>query len=753
MHMYQRFGPNNCQKMVSDAVHSIRTQRPRAEMRRSARVLFSAGKFQAASLVAEDITTEHGDTPIDLVFLASCLRQNNNNNGAEIILRRCLEIAPDHTPARFALAQVLSQREEYDEAIAQAREALADEPASMKTAMLLGWLNRQTADLAGEQRAYGAAVAIDPTSVRAQLGLATASLGLKDNQTALNAVKATLIEEPGNQRAVGFKARLQTLRRKHIRALKAAGRTQDALTAAGQLIQDFGETAKDAVCLAECLGKTGDNETARSIMAAAAALEPENASVRLSIAKWYGEINETDQAIREAETALSLDQTSETAALLIGQLQRRTGNIQGERQAFMRAIAINPQSARALSGLAAIAQRSGDLADALAYVDAALAINPEFPPALRVRAIALASSNQPLEDQRAAFEAAIAAAPQDVLLLRTYADAMVAAGDTDSAVTILSKIETASDDPYQQTRFFARCANLLAKIDATDAATEWAKRAADSAAAFNRGHDAAQEIDLRIKQAQAAATTPPDIPFVRALLAAASGDARPDASTWALQRLHFGKLAASWSLVATQAGPDHPDPWGDVIDISELIAFQENKAPGPAMLVGGHIGPPVVLQNSFSRYAPNIHCLSSNAAFWLSREDSSGFILASVPNRAALSVFDRLRSGATVFVGADGMLGERGLHGEAFGFQTNWASGAATLARKTSAVVYGCHALWDERRIKIAITPGLPSKDVHTDDAWMEIFGRWYGDLLEGVLKTDPANYRPGSYRYFGLDA
>lgn len=739
--------------MPNDTIENLTAKPIRADMRRDARALFAAGEYENACVIAEDITTEYGDTPIDLVFLAGCLRQNQNDIGAEIVLQRCIEAAPDHAPARLALAQIYAQREDYPAAVTEAKTSLEYDPGSMKAAMLLGWLNRKTGDLANEQRAFAAAAKIAPTSMSAQMSLAQVSMRLDDSDVALTAVKAALAQEPENDRALTIRARIQTERRKQIRALQMAKHNEQALAAAGQLIQDFGETTEDAASLAECLGAVGNIDTAQSIMTAALTLEPENAKIRLTAAKWFGENGAADRAIEEAETVLRLDKTSEAAALLIGQLQRRSGNIDGEHWAFTRATEINPQSTRALAGLAAAAQRKGDLPDALMHSDAALANDPEFPLALRIRAVVLASIGQPIEDQKAAFESALAAAPKDILLLRTYADAMERAGDIDSAVNIMSRIESVTDDPYQHTRFLARNANMLAKTGATDDAKGWAIRAAEAAAGFNRERDVTLEIGHLTQQAIAAGTTPPDIPFERAILAAAATGVQSDGATWALQRMHFGRLAASWSVVATQSGPDQADPWGDVIDISDLIAFQKTKGPGPAMLVGGHIGPPVVLQNSFSRYAPDIHCLSSNAAFWLSRKDSSGFILAALPNQAALTVFDRLSSGATVFVGADGMLGARGLHGEAFGFRTNWAAGAATLARKTSAVVYGCHALWDGSRIKIAITPGFAANDAATDEAWLKTFGDWYGDLLEGILRTDPANYRPASYRYFGLES
>ncbi len=481
-------------------------------------------------------------------------------------------------------------------------------------------------------------------------------------------------------------------------------------------------------------------------------LAPDDPSVRLAFAKFLGENSKIAQTLKEAEAAAGLDPLSATASILVASLHRRTGNIVQAQAAFQRATERDPRSAPAFAGLAAMAHRLGDGDAALENAGRALALDPKSPSALRTRAIALAEGDALYEKQLAAFEAALLAAPRDLLLLRRYADTLLARGDAKGAVTVLSRSEAVTDDPFDHARMFGRCANILARSGDADAARVWASRAARAADDFNQSIHASIKTNALISQAQDISAGLPDIPFEQAMLSAArKANAELDDPDWALQRFNFGRLAAPWSLVASLAGPEMPDPWRDMVDDSALVAFNRERGSRPVLLTGGHIGPPVVLQNSFSRIAPDIHCLSSNSAFWLSRRTADRFIPAHFPSRAALAVFDRLRAGGTVFVGADGLLGARGLVGETFGMPKNWPNGAATLARKTSALVYGCHALWDGSRIRIAIAPGPDSRAFPSDEGWMAAFASWYGTMLQDILTADPANYRPGSCRCFGL--
>jgi hypothetical protein len=350
-----------------------------------------------------------------------------------------------------------------------------------------------------------------------------------------------------------------------------------------------------------------------------------------------------------------------------------------------------------------------------------------------MQAMILNDTDAPIAEKRAAFDKVLAASPDDLLLRRAYADALLAIGEVDAAFTTLTDFEPSSLRKYDLAKTYARSANILAKAESDEKARDWAAKAAEAADAHNAGVDASLKIKALIEQAKAGEAASSEIPFVQAMLQAAAQSGMRTLEQ-SVHRMKFGGLAASWSLVASLASPDKPDPWEGIVDDSALRAFVLDRGPEPALLAGGHIGPPVVLQNSFSRVAPGIHCLSSNSAFWLSRRSSDAFIPAQFPKRAALTVFDRLRGGGAVFVGADGLLGARGLAGQTFGLKTNWPTGAAALARRAGAKVYGCHALWEGERIRIAVLPG-PSSETFVDDAaWMTAFADWYGGILQDIL-------------------
>ncbi len=547
--------------------------------------------------------------------------------------------------------------------------------------------------------------------------------------------------------------KLLASRRRAARTFRAAGQMEKARTTAKSIVTDFGDTPQDALFLAACHSDLGDYAGAAAALHGVLEVAPSHLPARLALARALANQVDFPAAIVAAEAALKIDPLSMKAALLLGWLYRKTGNIEGERRAYKAAAAADPRSIRALVGQAAACRRLGRTQEALAQIESALELDPQHIAALCLRAFVLADAEADATVLEPAFSAAIAAAPESLLLRQALASARTERGDLSGAVEALAGADDVTTDPAGQARLRAKLSNTFLQMGEETLAREWAGRAADTAAVFNHGVIGCDRIEALSRQAAAVAPAMPDIPFERAMIESAQrANASERAVDWALQRLTFGRLAAGWTLISSLAAAHAPDPWLGLIDDGALRRFVEEKPNAPVLLVGGHIGPPVVLQSRLSRIAPDIHCLSSNGAFWLSRTVTDRFIPAHAPSRALLSVFDRLRQGDSVFIGADGLLGARNMSGQVFGHRTRWASGAAMLALRTSAVVVGCHALWQGDRMTISIVPGPKPREAVSPAAWLAAFSDWYSQMIEGILRADPANYRPNSYRYFGLD-
>ncbi len=153
-------------------------------------------------------------------------------------------------------------------------------------------------------------------------------------------------------------------------------------------------------------------------------LNPRHADTYLNLAALYATRNDPAQAqqtLLRARTASVSDPTIETD---LGLLDLARKNTAGARDAFTRALALNPRQSEALLGLGQLAYDAGDFAAAAAYYDRALAVRPEARLAKTIGAIRLYQLND-RPGARAAFARAIALSPPgdpDVPDLRALVD-------------------------------------------------------------------------------------------------------------------------------------------------------------------------------------------------------------------------------------------------------------------------------------------------------------------------------------------
>lgn len=546
-------------------------------------------------------------------------------------------------------------------------------------------------------------------------------------------------------------ARLQQLRAA-AKSLRAAGDPAAALAAAEAAAKASNGAATDLLTLAGCLAAAGGPREADVILKEITDRWPAYAPARLQLAKSLAARGDAKAAAKEAEAAYELGGRKPAAAIALARLLAKDGDLEGARIAFENAIAADKTLAPAHIGLAQTLAELGLFKPGLKAIDDALRIAPDHAGALRMRARLLAKGGGEPSAIGAAYAAAIAAAPAAPALALEQAEALKAAGDRKGEVEALQTAAAASESPLQRLRIATRAAGAHLALDDLPSARDEARLALAAAADCRNGQNPVQALEGLMRQAAAAPAPDAPSPVERAIVRAVKGRRDPERdASWAETRLAFGRLAAPFALRQTLAEEDAPDPWDGLVDETELLDFAREFRDRPALLVGGHFGPLLAAQDRLYRNAPDVICLATLSPYWLTRNDRTRLIPAGDPNRATLNIFDRLREGASVYIGADGDLGDRTLMGRVLGLSTSWPCGAADLSRLAGAELFGCAAVWDGPRIKVVVERGPDPAAVSNLDAWRVVFADWYGKWIEKLLIEDPANFRPGASQYFGL--
>ncbi len=190
--------------------------------------------------------------------------------------------------------------------------------------------------------------------------------------------------------------------------------------------------------MARALFVSGDRAGARREAESLASEAPQHAGARLLLASILGETQETRERaityahdVEQLATAASADERVE-AAVLVGQIEVRRDRITAAREAFDRALQIDPRSPAALVGAGTILYRQSSFTDALARFQAAQTADAEDIDAKLGIAMASISLNRP-GDARLVLEPLVSATSPDARVHFWLARALVAMNELQAA--------------------------------------------------------------------------------------------------------------------------------------------------------------------------------------------------------------------------------------------------------------------------------------------------------------------------------
>ncbi|RAK65411.1 tetratricopeptide repeat-containing sulfotransferase family protein [Phenylobacterium kunshanense] len=127
----------------------------------AAEALIAGQPADAHALLREAVEHRPADV-YALWMLGDVVSRGGRNGEAETLLRRCLDLAPGFTPARYALALVLTWRERLPEALSEADRLLTVEPANPMFLHLRASSLLRLGEEAAAAQAYAAVLAVHP---------------------------------------------------------------------------------------------------------------------------------------------------------------------------------------------------------------------------------------------------------------------------------------------------------------------------------------------------------------------------------------------------------------------------------------------------------------------------------------------------------------------------------------------------------------------------------------------------------------
>lgn len=308
----------------------------------SALLNVDGGAAKAREIVTGILESNPNDARA-LYLLSTAQRAGGDLPGAEETARKLIALEPTSVPGFSALAQVLSERHDY-QAIVDALTPFAAAAGATKgreaeSAMLLarlGFAHRQLGDDAQSIEAFERAQRLAPRNALFELYLVQAYLSGKRFDRATTFATEALARHPGDERFLRLQAQ----------ALSSSGKGADAI----KLLQD------------------------------ALTAKPDSQSLAVGLAAMHTERREYDAAIGVLQKAKAGAGEDETLTLQLASVFEEADRFADAEREFRGLLQRDPLNADALNGLGyMLADRGQRLPEAVELIQRALTVDPDNP--------------------------------------------------------------------------------------------------------------------------------------------------------------------------------------------------------------------------------------------------------------------------------------------------------------------------------------------------------------------------------------
>lgn len=277
-------------------------------------------------------------------------------------------------------AGALLGREKFDDAIADFTQAITLDPKNVLALSGRGMAYAMKGVQAAATRDEDAAVAIDPKNLIVLRGRGIIAYRKRDYTGAIAAYDAVLAIDPKDNFSVGNRANAEY----------AAQRFDAALRDTAAALKGNPKWVEMRLLRAEILRRQGDTG---ELLAEAAALAayPDNSYAQVAAADAYSSLGKTAEATQAYDRALAI---KPEAYIYVNRSENRPkSDLAGRRADLDAALALNPKYSPALAAQARLLQEQGDSAAAIATLSKALEASPKDLELLLRRGIAYAKAS------------------------------------------------------------------------------------------------------------------------------------------------------------------------------------------------------------------------------------------------------------------------------------------------------------------------------------------------------------------------
>lgn len=471
-----------------------------------ARLKASQGDLPAAmALVDAAIATS--PELYDAWQLKGDLLSNQGDAAAAMLAyRKTMELRPTYLPAHAAVIRQLLAEGKLDEAAQQLAVMKGIAPGQPQTIYLEALLAYQTKDFPAAREFILELLKRTPDN---PLGLQLAGL-IEYELKAYPQAESYLLKALPNTSELGIARRV--LIASYLRSSQP-GKALSVLTP----VLDKIENDSNMLALAgQVYIQNGDIEKGGEYFAKAAALDPQNAGKRTSLAMVSLAKGESEVALRDLEKVAAADPGNRAdLALIAAHLQRREFDAALQAVASLEKKQADDPLVHNLRGTALLGKR--DLSGARASFEKALALSPTYYPAAANLANLDIVEKKPA-DARQRFETLLANDPKSMQALLALAQLRAKEGGTTEEVAVLIN-RAVTANPSEPTPRLALIGLYLGKNDtksALSAAQEAVAAMPDEAAildAAGRAQQAAGEYNQALATYGKLATLKPDLPL------------------------------------------------------------------------------------------------------------------------------------------------------------------------------------------------------------------------------------------------
>ena len=360
----------------------------------------------------EDIETatahvmEFFEATIDKVSqIAFCGMEYNSSNwqGAVDYCSRAVELAPESSEARAALARTYLELEQYQESLEQLQLLLEADPFDINALESAGYVASQVGETDAARDYYARYLELNPENVAIRMRVAYDLAQTGDDVGAMGLLEAGLEQDPESvdlHEQYGSMAARAAVSAQAMSPQPQGGDPaplspeiadlfRKAVTSLSVVLEAQGSEAPPAYLGNVIAAHIALGEFDEALAAGARGLEffPDDANVRSNLANAYNQAGDVDQAISMLEEALAIDPDTPNAYARIGQWLIEEGRVTDAGEAFKQAVERGEQPVDVLAnqifgyGYNTRDQAEGDFNGAIQAYDVAREM--DISPALR----------------------------------------------------------------------------------------------------------------------------------------------------------------------------------------------------------------------------------------------------------------------------------------------------------------------------------------------------------------------------------